>query len=138
MKIKYKDLKKRFRQRKIESSFLFRLKYILENLLGKIDLDFKNIESIINNEFINFNAKYDNLLRKNIDDYENYLFNSKFKDYLEPKVEEEIKNIFFEKSAILFMEKGIEIISNILSEEVKDEEIQDLVDISIKKFFQKD
>ena len=165
VKIKYKELKKKFRQREIESSFLYRLKYILENILGEINPDFKNIENIINNdtrelkkkimkilkaenderirkkinnEFINFNAKYDNLLIKNIDDYENYLFNSKFKDYLEPKVEEEIKNILFEKSAIIFMEKSIEIISNILSEEIKDEEIQYLVDLSIKKFFQKD
>ena len=160
--IKYKNLKKKFRQHKIESSFLYRLKYILENILGKLNLDFKNIENIIdndtrelkekiiktlkaenderirkkiNNEFINFNAKYDNLLRKNIDDYENYLFNSKFKEYFEPKVEEEIKNIFFEKSAIIFMEKSIEIISNIISEDIKDEEIQDLVDLSFKNFF---
>ena len=165
IKIKYKDLKKKLRQRKFESSFSFRLKYLIEVLFGKIGLDFTNIENIIsndipelkkkimktlkienderirkriNNEFINFNAKYDNLLKKNIDAYENYLFNTKFKDYLEPKVEEEIKNLLYEKSAILFMEKSVEILSDIVSEDIKDEEIHDLVDLNIKKFFQKD
>ena len=162
IKIKYKDLKKKLRQRKFESSFSFRLKYIIEIIFGKIELDFNNIENIIindipeskekimkilkienderirkriNNEFINFNAKYDNLLKKNIDAYENYLFNTKFKNYLEPKVEEEIKNLLYEKSAILFMEKSLEILSDIVSEDIKDEEIQELVDKSIKKFF---
>ena len=103
----------------------------------KIEND-ERIRKRINNEFINFNAKYDNLLKKNIDAYENYLFNTKFKAYLEPKVEEEIINLLYEKSAILFMEKSVEILSDIVSEDIKDEEIQDLVDLNIKKFFQKD
>ncbi len=83
--------KEKLRQCKFESSFSFRLKYIIEIIFGKIELDFNNIENIIindipeskekimkilkienderirkriNNEFINFNAKYDNLLKK--------------------------------------------------------------------------
>mgnify|MGYP002624949837 CR=1 FL=1 len=162
--MKYKYLKKRFRKHEIESSFSFRLKYILENLLGKINIDFNNIEKIITkvigelkekiikilkrendeklrkklkNEFFIFNARYDNLLKKNIDEYENYVIEQKFVTFLEPKIKEELENILFEKAAILFMEKSIEIISEIVSEEVRDEEIKDLVNVNVDKIFQK-
>ena len=36
------------------------------------------------------------------------------------------------------MEKSVEILSDIVSQDIKDEEIHDLVDLNIKKFFQKD
>jgi len=161
----YKNIKQRLRKRSIESSFLYRLTFILENLLGNINLDFRNIEKIITdtienlfkkimkilkmendekirkkikNEFIIFNSKYDNLLQINIEEYENYIFNLKFKEYFEPKIKKELENILFEKVAILFMEKSIEIISQKVSEEVKDAEIEYIVNLNIDKLFPKE
>ena len=74
----------------------------------------------------------------NIEEYENYIFNLKFKEYFEPKIKKELENILFEKVAILFMEKSIEIISQKVSEEVKDAEIEYIVNLNIDKLFPKE
>ena len=160
----YIDIRKRLREHKIESSFAYRCKYILENLLGEFNLDYKNIEKIANDlvkklqeklmkslkfqyeekirndikrQFTIINAKYDNLLRRNFNDYEMYIFNHNFQKYMEPKIKEELEKRIFERVMILFMENSIEIISEIISDNVPDKEIKDLVELNIENLFQK-
>ena len=161
---KYKEIKKKLRKHKIESSLKYICKYILENLLGDLNLNFENMEKIIQDytekfkekvmiflkleneerimnrmkrEFIIFNAKYDNLLKSSIVEYEICILNDKFKEYFEPQIKQEIENILFEKTLILFMDKSIEIISENVSQNVKDEEIEDLVNSNIDNLFKK-
>ena len=132
--------------------------------MGEFNLDYKNIEKIANDlvkklqeklmkslkfqyeekirndikrQFTIINAKYDNLLRRNFNDYEMYIFNHNFQKYMEPKIKEELEKRIFERVMILFMENSIEIISEIISDNVPDKEIKDLVELNIENLFQK-
>ena len=91
----------------------------------------------INEQFIIFNAKYDNLLKRGSNDYDEYIINEKFENFLMPKINEEINNIVLEKASLIFMENIRKFFSEIISENIKDEEIEDLAASNVDKILKK-
>ena len=163
-KSKYLNLRKRFKQHDIESKFKYKCKFIIENLLGNLELDFNSIEQIIINyseklitkilkalivenkkkilakmddEFIIFNAKFDNLITKTSEHFDEVIFKDKFNEYFEPIIKDELEIILEEKAALLFMQKSREIIAGYVGEDVKDDELKYIVDLNVKRIFKK-
>jgi hypothetical protein len=91
----------------------------------------------INEQFIIFNAKYDNLLKPNSNVYEEYIINEKIEDYFMPKINDEINKIVLEKASLIFMENVRKYLNETISENVKDEEIEDLAALNVEKILKK-
>ena len=91
----------------------------------------------INEQFIIFNVKYDNLLKRGSNDYDEYIINEKFENYIVPKINEEVNSIVLEKASLIFMENIRKFFSEIISENIKDEEIEDLAASNVDKILKK-
>ena len=127
--------------------------FILENLFRILNLNYNDSEKIISNysakiydiivkslkkemkekcmnrikeEFIIMNSRYDNKLQFSFM-VDEYAFDIEFEDYCKPKISKEINNLLLEKASLIFLEKSKKFFSEIISENVKDEEIDDLV-----------
>jgi hypothetical protein len=151
--IKYNEIKKKIRNHIFESSLTKECEFILENLFRILNLNYNDSEKIISNysakiydiivkslkkemkekcmnrikeEFIIMNSRYDNKLQFNFM-VDEYAFDIEFEDYCKPKISKEINNLLLEKASLIFLEKSKKFFSEIISENVKDEEIDDLV-----------
>ena len=161
---KYNEIRAKIRNHELESTFIKECELILKILFGNLNLKFDDIEKVIsryieklniniineiknknkeksldkiNEEFIIFNAKYDNLLKQNSNDYEDYIFNEKFENYFIPKIKEEVNKIILENASLIFMENIRNFFSDIISDNVKDEEIEDLAASNVDKILKK-
>ena len=161
---KYNELRKKIRNHELEKTFTEECDLILKILFGNLNLKFDNFEKVIssyieklnikiinelkdknkeksmdkiNEQFIIFNAKYDNLLKRGSNDYDEYIINEKFENFLMPKINEEINNIVLEKASLIFMENIRKFFSEIISENIKDEEIEDLAASNVDKILKK-
>ena len=135
---KIKDIKINFNFRELEKVILNYIQIIntttIIKQLKKI-YEEKSMDKI-NDAFINLNAKYDNILT--YDNWkEQYNFYQKFEEYLEPKINEDIYKFVVEKASLIFLEKCKEFFSEIISDNVTDEEIEDLVNTSVNKILKK-
>ena len=160
---KYKEIKKKLRNNNFEKTFSKECEVILEKLFGVVNINFENLEKVllknkeklnkkimkslnkenkdkimnkINEGFIILNSKYDNLLKYN-SWYEENNYNLKLIEYFKEKINIDVNNLILEKASIIFLEKSIIFLSEIISENVKDEEIQDLVDSNVDKILKK-
>jgi len=161
---KYNEMQKKIRNHELESTFTKECELILKVLFGDINLNFNDIEKVIskyieklnikiideiknknkeksldkiNEQFIIFNAKYDNLLKQNTNVYEEYIINEKFEDYFKPKINDEVNKIVLEKASLIFMENVRKYLNETISENVKDEEIEDLAASNVEKILKK-
>jgi hypothetical protein len=161
---KYNEIRTKIRNHEFESTFSKECELVLKILFGNLNLKFDDIEKVIsryieklniniineiknknkeksldkiNEEFIIFNAKYDNLLKQNTNDYEDYVINEKFENYFIPKINEEVNKIILEKASLIFMENIRNFFSDIISENVKDKEIEDLAASNVDKILKK-
>ena len=161
---KYNEIQKKIRNHEFESTFTKECELILKILFGNLNLKFNDIEKVIskykeklnikiideiknknkeksldkiNEQFIIFNAKYDNLLKPNSNVYEEYIINEKIEDYFMPKINDEINKIVLEKASLIFMENVRKYLNETISENVKDEEIEDLAALNVEKILKK-
>ena len=162
--IKYNEIKKKIRNHEFERTFTRECRFIIKNLFENLDLNFDNIERVISKyikklkikiineiknknkeksidkideQFIIFNAKYDNLLKPNSHDYEEYFINENIEKYFMPKINEEVNKIVLEKASLIFMENIRKYFSEVISENVKDEEIEYLAISNVEKILKK-
>ena len=163
---KYIEMKKNIKNCVFEKNVLKEFQFIVNNLIGVCDLNLNcdKLDKIIFNyteiikkqiintllsqnknkimekikqEFIIINAKYDNTLKNIFDAYEEAILKSKFEEYFIPKIKEEIEKLILEKIYLIFLEESKNILSEKISENVKNEEINDLVDLNIEKILKK-
>ena len=162
IKLKYKKLVRRIRKHLFEKSINDDFKYILENLIGDLKLDFQDLENEINEyikeltttileklkkiyidqiiekikeEFIILNAKYNNVLETNLQLLE--ILKIKFDKFFEPKIKSHLKIVILEKALLIFLAKIKNIISEKICENIEDKEIKELVDSNVKSILQK-
>ncbi len=90
----------------------------------------------INKEYLNINATYDNKLEYD-SQYEEYDFITKFEKYFKDKINESVNNILFEKASLIFLRRSKHFFPEILSENIKDEEIEDLANSNVEKILKK-
>ena len=163
---KYIEMKNNIKNCVFEKNVLKEFQFIVNTLIGDYDLNLNcdKLDKIISNyteiiekqiinsllnqnknkimekikqEFIIINAKYDNSLKNYFDAYEEAILKSKFEEYFIPKIKEEIEKLFLEKVYLIFLEESKNILSKKISENVKNEEINDLVDLNIEKILKK-
>ena len=161
---KYNEIKKKIRNHQFERTFTKECEFIIKNLFDNFELKFYDIEKVIskyiiklkikiinelktknkekiidkiNEGFIIFNAKHDNLLKQNSNDYEDYIINENIENYFKPIIDEEVNKILLENGSLIFMENIRKYFSEIISENVKDEEIEDLAASNVEKILKK-
>ena len=162
IKLKYKKLLRRIRKHLFEKSINDDFKYILENLIGDLKLDFQDLENEINEyikdltttileklkkiyidqiiekikeEFIILNAKYNNVLETNLQLLE--ILKIKFDKFFEPKIKAQLKVVILEKALLIFLAKIKNIISEKICENIEDKEIKELIDSNVNSILQK-
>jgi hypothetical protein len=161
---KYNELQKKIKKHEFENTFTKECELILKILFGNINIKFDNIQKVIsiyfeklstkiidelknknkeksldkiNEQFIIFNAKYDNLLKQNSNIFDERIINEKFEKCYISKINEEINKILLEKASLIFMENTRKFFSEIISEKVKDAEIEDLATSNVDKILKK-
>ena len=159
----YIEIKKKIKNHEFKRTFAAECEDILEIIFEPLNLNYTDIEKIIsdyinkmreeimetlkkqnkdksiykiNEEFTNINSEYDNTLTFNLLNEEND-FNLKFEEYFEPKINKEVNNIVLEKASSMFLEKSKEFFGEAISENVQDEEIQDVVEKNLDNILQK-
>ena len=158
---KYDDIKKKIKNQEFESTFAKECEVILENLIGKIDLKFDSLEKIVtdfieklnynaknkfidenkNNglnklyeEFGNINADYDGQI-KDLSMKESFII--KLNNYYDSKITEDIRKLILENASLLFIEKSRDFFSEIISDNVEDEEVEDIANSTLDNILEK-
>ena len=90
----------------------------------------------INKEYLNINATYNNQLVYD-SSYEEYNFITKFEEFFKDKINESVNNILLGKASLIFLKRSKHFFSEILSENIKDEEIEDLANSNVEKILKK-
>ena len=135
----YNKLISKINSKEFEPSLKEECEMIVKNLLGNININFNNLNNIItrytnkdkmkeikknlfNNElleeFNDISQKYGNRL-SNLSMEEIY---TKFDDYFNANIIQDIVNIYFEKASLIFIEKCKEFFGEIIGTNVRDEE----------------
>ena len=160
--IQYKDLIKKIRCQEFKENLNEEFKFILENLICDLKINFKDLENIINSyidnlipkiieniininiesiiekineEFIILNARYNNDLQVNMRLVE--ILKIKFEKFFKPKIQEELNKIFLEKACLMFIKITKIFIGEKISEKIEDKEINELADSNINNLLQK-
>ena len=160
--IQYKDLIKKIRFQEFKENLNEEFKFILENLICDLKINFKDLENIINSyidnlipkiieniininieniiekineEFIILNARYNNDLQVNMRLVE--ILKIKFEKFFKPKIQEELNKIFLEKASLIFIKITKIFIGEKISEKIEDKEINELADSNINNLLQK-
>ena len=159
--IKSEEILQKLEKYEFENTFNEECKYILKYLIGDLNLNFENLDNIISikieeskkyvkNKILeenksNWNLKLlqefkilDTYYDKQLDDpsITNDLM-TKFNDYFKTKIEEYIYKNIFRNASILFTEKIKNKFTGIICENIKDEEIEDLVNSNIDTILKK-
>ena len=160
--IQYKYLIKKIRFQEFKENLNEEFKFILENLICDLKINFKDLENIIksyidnlipkiieniininiekiiekiNEEFIILNARYNNDLQVNMRLVE--ILKIKFEKFFKPKIQEELNKIFLEKASLIFIKISKIFIGEKISEKIEDKEINELADSNINNLLQK-
>ena len=159
--IKYNEMKIKINNHEFENIFTKECEHIIEDLIGELNLNFGDLENALSDfieklnttikknfkleykdkgfnklyeGFINFNNNYE----KKLDDISmREYYDKKFKEFFETKVIEDIRKIVLQNVFEIFLKESREIVSEFISENVKDEEIKDLVDSNIDNILNK-
>ena len=162
IKLKYKKLQRKIRKHQFENSIKDDFKYILENLIGDLKLNFQDLENEINEyiknitetileklkkiyidqiieklkeEFIIINAKYNNVLETNLQLLE--ILKIKFDKFFQSKIKNYLKTVILEKALLIFLAKIRNIISEKICENIENKEIQALVTSNVNSILEK-
>ena len=162
IKNKLKDIIKKIRNFKVGKNISDELKFIIRNIFGDLNLNFEDLEKFLddymdnmvktilerikniyigkmldtlNEEFIIINAKYNNTLETNLN--LNEIFKIKIDKFFGPKIKEELNRILEEKIMIIFLEKTRTILSEKISENIKDDDIKELANSNVNKILEK-
>ena len=159
--IKYDDIKRKIKNQEFESSFIKECEIILENLIGNLGLKFDSLEKIVSDskerlnfdvkkkffdenknnglnklyeEFGNINAEYDGQIK---DSSMKDSFIIKLNNYYETKITEDVQKIILENASLIFIEKSRDFFSEIISDNVKDEEVEDIANSTLDNILEK-
>lgn len=155
----YNKLISKINSKEFEPSLREECERIVKSLVGNIDINFYNLNDIltrytnkdkmeeIKKELLekNKSAFYDELFEEFNDinqKYGNKLTNfsmkeifGKFGDYFNNNISKDIVNIYFEKASLIFIEKCKEFFGEIIGTNVRDEDIENLVNSSLNNKF---
>ncbi len=161
--IKYNEIKKELEKNEFEISLSKQCENILEKLFDSLNLDYEDLEKVLLDYKEKLNAKIMECLKKENKDqsmkkinekyldnnekcehqltydssFEEYNFMTKLENYFDDKIDEEVNKILLEKSSLRFLEKSREYFGDIISENLKDEEIEDIVNSNLDKILKK-
>ena len=154
-------IKRKIKEYELENTFDEECKYIINSLIGNLALDFdclnylvsktiENSKKVMKNKLIEENKeKWEIKLHKEFriinNNYDKQLDDSsitddlmdKYYDFFTTKIEDYIKKIIIEKASLMFIEKVKNFFGEIISENIKDEEIQDIVNNTIHNIMKK-
>ena len=158
---KYDDIKRKIKNQEFESTFAGECKVILENLIGNLDLKFDGLERVVSDfiEKLNFEVKkkfidenqskgltklYEEFGNLNTE-YEGQIKDSSIKEsfciklnnFYDTKIIEEVRKIILENASLLFIEKSRDFLSEIISDNVKDEEVDDVANSTLDHILEK-
>ena len=163
IKIKYNEIKKKLENKEFETSLSKECENILEKLFDSLNLNYEDLEEVvidykeklnakimeyikkenkdknmnkINEKYLNNNAKCDHQLTYD-SSFEEYNFMTKLENYFKDKINEEVNKMLLEKASLRFLEKGREYFGDIISENLKDEEIEDIINSNLDKILKK-
>jgi len=158
---KYDDIKRKIKNQEFESTFSEECKVILENLIGNLDLKFDGLERVVSDSIGKLN---DDVKKKFIDEnqsngltklyeefgnlnteYEGQIKDSSIKEsfciklnkFYETKINEEVRNIILENASLLFIEKSRDFLGEIISDNVKDVEVDDIANSTLDHILEK-
>ena len=158
---KYDDIKRKIKNQEFESTFKEECEMILEKLIGNIELKFDSLEKIVSDsierlnsdvkkkfidenknnglnklyeEFGNINADYDGQIKDSLMK-ENFII--KLNKYYETKITEDVKKIILENASLIFIEKSRDFFSEIISDNVEDEEVEDIANSTLDNILEK-
>ena len=161
IKIKSGEILNKIKKNEFENSFEEECKFILSQLICDLDLDFEHLDILVSKEIENIKKDLKlKILEENKETwviklykefrainnlYDKILDDSsitddlmeKFDEYFSNKIGGFIKKIVFANVSKLFIERITLFFGKIIGENVRDEEIKDIVDSNIEKVFQK-
>ena len=159
----YEEIKGKIKSHIFENTLQEECDMIVKKLIGNLNLDFNNLDDIfskysdkeklddIKNKFLGLNKgtfieelsglfnlineKYNNML-PNVNLME--IINKKFNDYFKLNFTKYIKNLYLEKSSFICIEKLKEFIRELISQNIKDKDIDELVNSNVNNLLNKD
>lgn len=161
--IQYNEIKTQLEKNEFENSLSEECNKIIKALFDSVNVNYKDLEKVledykenlflkileslkkenkeksmnkINEKYLNNNAKCDNQLVYN-SSVEEYNFMAKLEKYFECKINEELNKILLEKASLRFLEKSKEYFGEIICENIRDEEIREVVDSNLDKILKK-
>ena len=151
----YDKLEKKIKSNEFEKSLKDECDLITKTLLGRLDINFGKMEDILD-KFINkekMNEIKKKLFEKNKSDFFSELYEEfnvinekygnklnsfshkeitkKFDDYFKNNIIKYINDIYFENASLIIMKKLKEFFGEIISDNIKDEDIDDLVNSNL-------
>ena len=152
----YEEIKGKIKSHIFENTLQEECDMIVKKLIGNLNLDFNNLDEIflkyndkekleeIKNKFLllnkgiffeelsalfnSINEKYNNML-PNVNLME--IINKKFNDYFKLNFTKYIKSLYLEKSSFICIEKLKEFIRELISQNIKDKDIDELVNSNV-------
>ena len=161
--MKYNEIEKKLNDYDFEKNITKEFKTILKELFIDININFDDLVKVlldykeqlnekimeyfkkqykdksmnkINKEYLNINTTYNNQLVYD-SSYEEYNFITKFEEFFKDKINESVNNILLGKASLIFLKRSKDFFSEILSENIKDEEIEDLANSNVEKILKK-
>ena len=161
MRLKSQEILKKIKKYELENTFEEECQYILNTLICDLQLNFEDLDQLISQtienskkviktklleenkerwviklykEFRTINNNYDKLLD---DSFITENLMNEFDEYFLNKIEEYIKKIIFGKASIKFIEKVKKFFGDIICQNIKDKDIEDIVNSNIDKVIQK-
>ena len=160
-RVKSEEITRKINEYDISNNFDEECKYILTNLICELNLSFENLSQLISKIIDNskkdvktkildeykeiweiklekafrvINKEYDKLLDdSSIEDD----LNDEFNEYFKNNVEADIKKLIIAKASLMFIEKIKTFFGGLICDDIKDEEIEDVVKKNLEHVFNK-
>ena len=157
----YQEILKKIKNYEFEKTFIDECKYILKSLIGDLNLNFEDLDNTISKLIKEEdNDIKENILKNNRDTWLiklykgyqviNYKYNGqlenksieanlieRFNEYYETKISDYIKKIIFFKASTLLIEELKKFIAQIISENMKDKDIEEISKSNVEKILSK-
>ncbi len=161
IRVKSEEITRKINEYDISNNFDEECKYILTNLICELNLSFENLSQLISKIIDNskkdvktkildeykeiweiklekafrvINKEYDKLLDdSSIEDD----LNDEFNEYFKNNVEADIKKLIIAKASLMFIEKIKTFFGGLICDDIKDEEIEDVVKKNLEHVFNK-
>ena len=161
IRVKSEEITRKINEYDISNNFDEECKYFLTNLICELNLNFENLSQLISKIIDNskkdvktkildeykeiweiklekafrvINKEYDKLLDdSSIEDD----LNDEFNEYFKNNVEADIKKLIIAKASLMFIEKIKTFFGGLICDDIKDEEIEDVVKKNLEHVFNK-